>query len=133
MKHEFSFEVRGYELDSFNHVNNAVYINYIEEARWKFLNEAKWINYMKDNSLHLVVIETNIRYISELKVFDKVVIKSQWHYEDDYFIANQNIYMEGTNKKVAKATVKMILVSTERIVNEIPDFIKNEMDNKVTL
>ena len=28
-------EVRGYELDSFGHVNNAIYLNWIEHARWE--------------------------------------------------------------------------------------------------
>jgi YbgC/YbaW family acyl-CoA thioester hydrolase len=32
-------EVRGYELDSFGHVNNAVFLNYLEVARWKMLAE----------------------------------------------------------------------------------------------
>ncbi len=32
-------EVRGYELDSFGHVNNANYFHYLEHARWKMLQE----------------------------------------------------------------------------------------------
>lgn len=133
MNSKHCFEVQGYELDSFNHVNNAVYLNYIESARWKFFNETKWIDYMRNNDLHPVVIETNIRYINELKVFEKAVIKSWWKYDGNYLIANQNIYMEETNKKVAKAKVKMILVSSERIAHELPDFIKSELDNGVLI
>jgi YbgC/YbaW family acyl-CoA thioester hydrolase len=34
-----SIEARGYELDSFKHVNHAVYINYMEHARWKVFDE----------------------------------------------------------------------------------------------
>lgn len=34
-------EVRGYELDSYDHVNHSVYINYLEHARWKMLDEEK--------------------------------------------------------------------------------------------
>ena len=30
-------EVRGYELDSFGHVNHANYLHYLETARWKML------------------------------------------------------------------------------------------------
>jgi YbgC/YbaW family acyl-CoA thioester hydrolase len=30
-------EVRSYELDSFGHVNHAVYLHYLETARWKML------------------------------------------------------------------------------------------------
>jgi YbgC/YbaW family acyl-CoA thioester hydrolase len=32
-------EVRGYELDSYGHVNHAVYLNYMEHARWKLLED----------------------------------------------------------------------------------------------
>jgi YbgC/YbaW family acyl-CoA thioester hydrolase len=28
-------DVRGYEIDSFGHVNNAVYLNWLEHARWE--------------------------------------------------------------------------------------------------
>lgn len=131
MINEYSFEVRGYELDSFNHVNNAVYLNYLESARWKFFRDTKWIDYMKSNELHPVVIETKIRYIKELKVFDKAVIKSKWSYDGNYLIAKQNTYMENTSKKISKATVKMILVSTERIAHDLPNFVKNALDNEV--
>jgi len=32
-----TLEVRGYELDSFGHVNHAAYVNYLEYARWQML------------------------------------------------------------------------------------------------
>ena len=31
--------VRGNELDSFGHVNNAIYLNYLEQARWEILRD----------------------------------------------------------------------------------------------
>jgi len=34
-----SIEVRGYELDSFGHVNHGAYVSYLEHARWKLLEE----------------------------------------------------------------------------------------------
>jgi acyl-CoA thioester hydrolase len=131
LEHEYLLEVRGYEMDSFNHVNNAVYLNYFEAARWKFLDDRKWIDYAKCHKLHLVVTEINIRYCSELKVFDKATVKSQWEYDGQYLVANQNICLQGSNRKMAKAKVKMILVSYDRIMHELPDFIKNELDNGV--
>ncbi|WP_259472757.1 acyl-CoA thioesterase [Clostridium estertheticum] len=133
MNHEYKFEVRGYELDSFNHVNNAVYVNYLEESRWRFFKDENFIDFMLGESLHAVVIETNIRYLRELKIFDKAIIKSKWRYDGAYMIADQNIYIQGTNKKIAKATVKMILVSSDRIMHEVPEFMINKFDEKVTV
>lgn len=38
--HSCTIEVRGYELDSFGHLNHAMYVSYLEHARWKLLAEA---------------------------------------------------------------------------------------------
>lgn len=35
--HTCEIEVRGYELDGYGHVNHAVYVSYLEFARWKAL------------------------------------------------------------------------------------------------
>ncbi|MDR0688735.1 MAG: acyl-CoA thioesterase [Spirochaetaceae bacterium] len=36
---EYSLMVRTYECDSYSHVNNAVYLNYLEVARYEFLKD----------------------------------------------------------------------------------------------
>jgi acyl-CoA thioester hydrolase len=42
MKHAISLTVRSYECDSYGHVNHAVYINYLEFARTRYLQEAEY-------------------------------------------------------------------------------------------
>ncbi len=39
MAYETPITVRSYECDSYNHVNNAVYLNYLEHARMDFLHK----------------------------------------------------------------------------------------------
>lgn len=39
MAFETKIVVRGYECDSYSHVNNAVYLNYLEHARMNFLHQ----------------------------------------------------------------------------------------------
>ena len=46
MIHTTELIVRPYECDSYNHVNNAVYQNYLEYARMDFLHAAGF-NYKK--------------------------------------------------------------------------------------
>ncbi len=36
--HRAKLRVRGYELDSYRHVNHAVYLSYLEQARWEYLS-----------------------------------------------------------------------------------------------
>lgn len=128
MEHEYRLEVRGYELDSFGHVNNAVYLNYLEAARWDLCSKLNLTDYNESNELFIVVIETNIKYIRELKLFNKVLIKTELTYEDDYLIFKHNIYNEVTKRKASVAKSKMVLVSKQRIIYEIPQFIKDKLD-----
>ena len=39
--HTLSFRVRTYECDAYGHVNNAVYLNYLEYARDAYLEDCK--------------------------------------------------------------------------------------------
>lgn len=132
MNHEYLFEVQGYELDSFGHVNNAVYLNYLEAARWKFVQETKWLDYLEKEKMFTAVIETNIRYLREMKLFDQGIVASLWQYDGNYLIVRQNIYLVPTRTKMVRAQVKMVLVSEERIIHELPSFMKDEMDQRAT-
>ena len=40
MENECTLTVRTYECDAYGHVNNAVYLNYLELGRHSFLKEA---------------------------------------------------------------------------------------------
>ena len=42
MPHTCTHEVRSYELDRYNHVNNAVYLNYLEYGRMCFLRDCNF-------------------------------------------------------------------------------------------
>ncbi len=62
--------MRGYELDSFGHVNNAVYLNYLEQARWEIVQKLGVLELLKKNDCIFIVVETSIRYVNELNIFD---------------------------------------------------------------
>jgi len=127
MKSEFNFDVRGYELDSFGHVNNSVYLSYFEQARWEFFKDNGFYDYFKEYGLFPVVTEVKIRYLKELKVFDKAVVKNEFKYRGNFIIAYQNVYLASSNIKIAKGTVEMVLVSVDRICVDIPDIMKHKL------
>ena len=68
MKSIFKLSVRGYELDSFGHVNNAVYLQYAEAAKWDFFYKSGMIDEMKANNLFPVILENKLRYMHELRM-----------------------------------------------------------------
>ena len=113
--------VRGYELDSFGHVNNSVYLNYLEQARWEILKETGWLMKFMEDKLILAVVEMNIKYIKELKIFDAIVIETEVQRKDPFIIFRQIIIEDVTGISCTKATVKTLLLDDARIPQDIPD------------
>lgn len=67
--------VRGYETDTQGHLNQSVYLQYAEHARWSVL-QASGIRQstMVDRRIGPVTIETTIRYRRELRAGDEVEV-----------------------------------------------------------
>ncbi len=94
MEFEYFFSVRGYELDSFGHVNNAVYLNYIEQAQWEMLKKTDTFSFLRENRIIPAIVEINIRYIREAKIFDEMVVKSKVVFEPPYLVFVHNMYRQ---------------------------------------
>jgi acyl-CoA thioester hydrolase len=63
MEHQCSLTTRSYECDSYGHINNAVYLNYLEYARLEFL-KALGLDYaeLRAGGVGLVVVRICIDY-----------------------------------------------------------------------
>ena len=119
---KYQFQVRGYELDSFGHVNNAVYINYLEQARWEIVNKLGLLDLLKENKSFLIVVETNIKYVKELRMFDKAVVVSSMIGRGFFIDFKQDIF-DNNNRKVAKAKIKCLFLDEDRNPVDIPDVV----------
>ncbi|MER5429504.1 acyl-CoA thioesterase [Streptomyces sp. NPDC002588] len=65
--------VRGYETDVQGHVNQSVYINYAEHARWSLLQAAGISQAgLNGRGVGPVALETTIRYQRELLAGDEI-------------------------------------------------------------
>jgi thioesterase-3 len=78
---EYELLIKEQHLDSYGHVNNAVYLELYEEARWDFITKEGY-GYEKIHSTQKgpVVLEANVKFKREMKLRDKIVIKTlnQW-------------------------------------------------------
>lgn len=74
---EIKLEVRPYELDSFQHVNNAVYANYFEIGRWDFRrNLFSDSNFFKKLDLIFVVYKIEIKFLKPSFLFEELLVKT---------------------------------------------------------
>ncbi|MET8569936.1 acyl-CoA thioesterase [Streptomyces sp. NPDC004783] len=67
--------VRGYETDTQGHLNQAVYLNYAEHARWSLLRAAGIRQAdLVARGVGPVALETTIRFLRELLAGDEVEV-----------------------------------------------------------
>ncbi|AVH55764.1 MULTISPECIES: acyl-CoA thioesterase [Streptomyces] len=67
--------VRGYETDVQGHLNQSVYLQYAEHARWSLLHAAGISQTeLTGRGVGPVVLETKIRYLRELRAGDEVEV-----------------------------------------------------------
>ncbi|GAA4208247.1 acyl-CoA thioesterase [Actinocatenispora rupis] len=75
--------VRGYELDTQGHLNQAVYLQYAEHARWECLRAAGvGQDALLATGVGPVALETTIRYLRELRGGDEVDVSCAFAYEE---------------------------------------------------
>lgn len=74
----YSHRVRSYELDSYQHVNNAVFMQWLEHGRSQLLQD-KGLDYHKIETawnVRLVTVATSINYRAQLHLDDSVEIRT---------------------------------------------------------
>lgn len=94
----FSYQIliREHHLDTFGHVNNATYLQLLEEARWEFLHaQGLDLETIHRNNIGPVVLECHIKFLKELVLRQNIVIESQiMSYQNKIGIMKQRIFDE---------------------------------------
>lgn len=54
--------VRGFHIDVYQHVNNARYLEFLETARWEWLDNKSGFKWMIENNIAFIVVNININY-----------------------------------------------------------------------
>lgn len=70
-------KVRGYHLDVYQHVNNARYLEFLEEARWDGLENSAGFRWMSAHHIAFVVVNININYRRPAVLGDVLTVTSK--------------------------------------------------------
>lgn len=119
MKFEHTLEVRGNELDAFGHVNNAVYLNYYEQARWAMMQEMGLLEYFEKSGNFLVVAKADLKFIRELRLLEKLKITSAFKLQSFFVVFDQEI-RNANGEKINAAKFKCLFVDRQRTPLDIP-------------
>src|SRR6185295_14516580 len=75
--HEKTIVISEAHLDSFGHVNNARYLELLEQARWDLITErGHGIDVIRRTRTGPTILEINIRFLRELGPRESVVIRT---------------------------------------------------------
>lgn len=60
--HSIEMTVRGFHCDLYAHVNNARYLEFLEEARWDWINHTSLMKFIQERGLSFIVVSITINY-----------------------------------------------------------------------
>jgi len=76
--HSYPVLIKEIYLDTFGHVNNAMYLTLFEEARWDWITAGGFgLETIKKTRLGPTILEVNLRYTKELRLRDAILIETQ--------------------------------------------------------
>ena len=106
-----TIKVRGYHLDVYQHVNNARYLEFLEEARWEWLEVAEAFHWLQEQKLALVVVNININYRRPAVLGDVLVIDSEiTQLNGKSGIIAQRVLLAGQETVVADAVLTFVCI-----------------------
>ncbi|QXN62899.1 acyl-CoA thioesterase [Serratia fonticola] len=104
-------KVRGYHLDVYQHVNNARYLEFLEEARWEWLEDLDAFHWMTQNNIAFIVVNININYRKPAVLGDKLRIDSQMlQLNGKSGVLSQQVLLEPDGAVVADATLTFVCI-----------------------
>jgi YbgC/YbaW family acyl-CoA thioester hydrolase len=125
-------KVKSYELDSFGHVNNAVYFNYLEEARCEYMEQQGLsFNNFHDWQAFAFVVGAQIRYTSPAKFGDILDVRGAFSaMRRTSFSIDYEIFNESTGRVCAVADMTFGFVNGAGKIIPIPTEFREKMKIK---
>ncbi|MCR5600734.1 MAG: acyl-CoA thioesterase [Ruminococcus sp.] len=130
IKSSYELTVRGYELDSFGHVNNSVYLQYAEAALWHFFKVSGMLSVIQKEGLFPVIMESSQRYMHELKLLDEVRIDSELTCSSGIVSYKHKIINKTSGLVSCKVKGKLAYVNKDHIICDIPEAMRSCIEGK---
>ncbi|MDZ7665929.1 MAG: thioesterase family protein [Desulfotignum sp.] len=106
-------KIRGYHTDLYQHVNNARYLEFLEEARWQLLEDHMDLETFMKSGFLFFVVNINISYRSPARVGDTVLIRSGLKkFGNKSVVIRQQISNKATGTVCVDADVTFVIADT---------------------
>ena len=107
-------KVRGFHEDRFGHVNNARYLEFLEEGRWDYLDARGPQDGFPALGVFPIVVHLSISYRRPTSAGDTLRITTQVaDTSSRKILMQQTIHQKATDKLCCEAEVSIVLVDSE--------------------
>jgi len=107
-------KVRGFHCDMFQHVNNARYLEFLEETRWEWLNALGPFQYFEEKNQSFVVVSITIHYRRPSVLNDLLEITvERKHIGNRSATVHQRITRMSDHSLIAEADVTFALIDNK--------------------
>ena len=114
MVHTIEIKVRGYHADAYGHVNNARYLEFLEEARWAAVEKNMDFLDIMQNGYDFNVVNININYRSPAVPNDVLMVETEFvKINSRSGVVSQTIKLKDTDKIIADAEITFIMFDTK--------------------
>ncbi|MEI5097776.1 acyl-CoA thioesterase [Streptomyces sp. PmtG] len=113
--------VRGYETDSQGHLNQAVYLQYAEHARWSMLQAAGIRQAdLIAKGVGPVALENTLRYRSELRAGDEVSVSCRFVWGERKVFSVEQVFTkpDGTVAATLSGVAGLLDLRERRMVDD---------------
>ncbi len=126
---EPEIRVRGYHTDLYQHVNNARYLEFLEEGRWQLFDDHWDLDSFMKKGFLFFVVNLNISYRSQAKVNDLIVVRSGLgKIGNKSAVIKQQIFNKTTGKLCIDADVTFVIANLEGKPVKIEGEIKEKIE-----
>jgi YbgC/YbaW family acyl-CoA thioester hydrolase len=112
MMSKINLSVRSYELDSFGHVNNAIYLQYFEVARCALLQDAGLpFPEIQRAGIQIVIADATIKYLSPAFFTDDLSITCVCESSTGASVTfTYTVECQNRNKRIATGSTKGVCI-----------------------
>lgn len=132
MLNTVQIKVRGYHLDIFQHVNNARYLEFLEEGRWAFFDDFGMGSdtALMDEGIAWAVVNININFRAEASFGDVLEVQTRYAKLGNRSITmKQTIINAETKDNVVEADVTYVCFSKAlKAAIALPDDLRQKIE-----
>jgi acyl-CoA thioester hydrolase len=125
--HEYELMIHEAHLDTFGHVNNAKYLEVLEEARWDFITRNGYgLDEVIRTRIGPTILEINLRFQREIRNRQRITIRS---WTDSYKgkiakFVQQVVDQDGNVLCEAVFTIGLFDLNARKLILPTPEWLK---------